>query len=261
MFKKPDPKQPLHDGGPTVAELKPKIGFLGRLRAYFLTGIVVAAPIAITIYLTYAFVTFVDDYITPLIPARYNPETYLPFSVPGLGVLISAIGLILIGFFTANFLGRSLLSLGERIVGRMPVIRTIYNALKQIMETMMAQSSTSFREVVLIEYPRKGMWALAFITSTARGDICNIAEDDEVLAVFMPTTPNPTSGFLLFMPKRDIITLDISVEAGIKLIISAGMIWPDDMVEKVREKEAERAALADQSATDKTPPPPAAPSA
>src|SRR5690606_31911483 len=251
MFKKSNPDDAPGSGGKKTILVDPpqKVRPLTRLRTYFLTGIVVTAPIAITIYLIYAFVTFVDANITPLIPARYNPETYLPFSVPGLCVVISAVALILIGFLTANFLGRTLLSFGERIVGRMPIIRTIYNALKQIMETMMAQSGTSFREVVLIEYPRKGLWALAFVTSSARGEISDIS-DDEVISIFLPTTPNPTSGFLLFMPRRDIIFLDMTVEAGIKLIISAGMIWPENVTEKMREREAESARVPSEPAAD-----------
>jgi len=219
----------------TLVEPAPKVGALARLRTYFLTGIVVTAPIAITIYLTYVFVDFVDANITPLIPARYNPETYLPFGVPGLGVVVAVFALILIGFLTANYLGRSLLHFGERIVGRMPVVRTVYNALKQIMETVLAQSSTSFREVVLVEYPRKGIWAVAFVTSEAKGEVAGTV-DDTMISVFLPTTPNPTSGFLLFCPKKDLKFLDMTVEEGVKLVISAGMIWPDDLPVKDEEE-------------------------
>ena len=207
----------------------PKVGLLARLRTYFLTGIVITAPIGITVYLTYVFVDFVDANVTPLIPARYNPETYLPFSVPGLGLFIAVLVLILIGFFTANFLGRSFLHFGERIVNRMPVVRTIYTALKQIMETVLAQSSTSFRDVVLVEYPRRGIWAVAFVTSEAKGEVAK-EHDETMISVFLPTTPNPTSGFLLFVPKSDLKFLDMSVEEGVKLVISAGMIWPKDKV-------------------------------
>lgn len=210
-----------------LVEPAPKVGLIARLRTYFLTGVVVVAPIAITVYLSYAFVSFVDANVTPLIPAKYNPETYLPFSVPGVGVLIVIVSMILIGFLTANFLGRSLLHYGERIVARMPVVRSIYKALKQIMETVLAQSSSSFREVVLVEYPRKGIWAVAFVTSTAQGEV---AEDHDapIISVFLPTTPNPTSGFLLFVPKADLKYLNMSVEEGVKLVISAGMIWPGE---------------------------------
>ncbi|WP_169545504.1 DUF502 domain-containing protein [Sneathiella aquimaris] len=223
-----------HPKTKALVEPAPKVGAWSKLRNYFLTGIVVTAPIGITIYLTYVFVDFVDANITPLIPARYNPETYLPFGVPGLGVLIAVFALILIGFLTANFLGRSFLHFGERIVGRMPVVRSVYNALKQIMETVLAQSSTSFRDVVLVEYPRKGLWAIAFVTSTAKGEVAEL-DDEDMIGLFLPTTPNPTSGFLLFSPKRDLKFLDMSVEEGVKLVISAGMIWPEDQLpEKVQ---------------------------
>lgn len=229
-----------------LVEPAPKRGVLARLRNYFLTGIVVTAPIAITIYLTYVFVDFVDANVTPLIPARYNPETYLPFGVPGLGVFVAVLFLIFIGFLTANFLGRSMLHFGERIVGRMPVVRSIYNALKQIMETVLAQSGTSFREVVLVEYPRKGLWALAFVTGEAKGEVAEL-DDDAIISVFLPTTPNPTSGFLLFCPKNELKFLDMSVEEGVKLLISAGMIWP----EHVAPKESVQTFLADDRQEDK----------
>lgn len=216
------------DKKPILVAPAPKVGLFARLRTYFLTGIVVTAPIAITIYLTYVFVSFVDANVTPLVPVKYNPETYLPFGIPGLGVLIAVIILILIGFLTANYLGKALLIFGERIVGRMPIVRSIYNALKQIMETVLAQSSTSFRDVVLLEYPRKGIWAVAFVTSTAKGEVSETKEED-MISIFMPTTPNPTSGFLLFVPKSELKYLDMTVEEGVKLVISAGMIWPEDI--------------------------------
>ncbi|MZR30385.1 DUF502 domain-containing protein [Sneathiella litorea] len=237
---------------PVFVEPAPKVSPLARLRTYFLTGIVVTAPIAITIYLTYVFVSFVDANITPLIPARYNPETYLPFSVPGLGVIIAGFTLIVIGFLTANYLGRALLTFGERIVGRMPVVRSIYHALKQIMETVLAQSSTSFRDVVLLEYPRKGVWALAFVTSQARGEVDKLNEDD-MISIFLPTTPNPTSGFLLFVPKKDLKYLDMSVEEGVKLVISAGMIWPEAPKADDAGKEEKKKSLPPKADIEKKP--------
>ena len=188
------------------------------------------------------FVNFVDTNVTPLIPVRYNPETYLPFGIPGLGVFIAAVILILIGFLTANFLGRAFLVFGERIVARMPVVRSIYNALKQIMETVLAKSGSSFRDVVLLEYPRKGIWAVAFVTSQAKGQVSNI-KDEDMISIFMPTTPNPTSGFLLFVPKSDLTYLDMSVEEGVKLVISAGMIWPDDEKKAATDEDADPKAL------------------
>ena len=202
-------------------------GFVRRLRNYFLTGIIVAAPIGITIWLSLQIVEIIDNSVTGLVPDRFHPENYLSVGIPGIGVLILLVGLTLIGFVTANFLGRTLLGFGERFVDRMPVVRSIYGALKQIFETVLAQSSTSFREVVLVEYPRKGVWALAFVTSTTRGEVQNLVED-EVVNVFLPTTPNPTSGFLLFVPRRDLVVLHMTVEGGIKMVISGGLVTPED---------------------------------
>ncbi len=196
------------------------------IRTSFLTGVVIAAPIGITVYVTLAFIGFVDDRVTPLIPVQYNPETYLPFSLPGLGVLVMVVALILLGAATANLFGRSLLTYGERVVDRMPVVRNIYNALKQIFETVIAQGDTTFQEVGLIEYPRKGLYAICFITTSTSGEIKSLFDDD-LYSVFLPTTPNPTSGFLLFVPHKDITILDMSVEEAAKLVISAGLVEPN----------------------------------
>lgn len=214
------------DNAPSTP-VPPRRGFLTRLRNYFLTGLIITGPIGITIWLSVQIIGFVDGLVTRLLPAKYHPEAYLPFSVPGIGIVIILVLLTVIGFLTANFAGRALLRLGERIVARMPVIRSIYGALKQIFETVLAQSSTSFREVVLVEYPRRGLWALGFVTSSTRGEIQNITED-EVVNVFLPTTPNPTSGFLLFVPRRDLVTLAMPVEDGIKMVISGGLVTPPD---------------------------------
>jgi len=198
-----------------------------RLRTYFLTGIIVAGPIGITMYLVWLIVTFIDDRITPLIPERYNPEFYLPFNIPGLGLVIVLVGLTMVGFVSVHLLGRTFFRLGESLVNRMPIVRSIYGALKQIFETVLAQSSTSFREVVLVEYPRHGLWALAFVTSVTKGEVQRLTEVD-VVNIFLPTTPNPTSGFLLFVPRAAVIHLDMSVEEGIKMVISGGLVTPED---------------------------------
>jgi len=214
---------------PTGPVVQPRRrGLAARLRTYLLTGLVIAGPIGITIWLAVQIISFIDNTVTRFIPVKYHPETYLPFSVPGLGVLIILLILALIGFLAANFLGRTFINIGERIVGRMPIIRSVYSALKQIFETVLAQSSTSFREVVLVEYPRRGIWALGFVTSHTKGEIQNLTEDN-VVNVFLPTTPNPTSGFLLFVPRRDLVTMAMSVEDGIKMVISGGLVTPPDM--------------------------------
>ena len=204
-----------------------RLGFTGRLRAYFLAGILITAPISITFYLAWQFIAFVDDRVKPLVPARYNPETYLPFGIPGIGLIIVLIGLTLIGAMTAGIVGRMWLRLIERILARMPVIRGVYGAMKQIFETVLAHKSTAFRQVVLVEFPRRGMWALGFLTGVTEGEVQELTED-EVINVFLPTTPNPTSGFLFFVPRRDVVVLSMSVEEGIKMVVSGGIVTPPD---------------------------------
>ena len=226
MSKKPveEEAHASHPGG--EGEHGRRKGKLFDLRTYFLTGLVVAAPVAITAYLTFTFVTFVDRQITPLIPPRYNPNTYVDFTIPGLGVLVVLIALTILGALTANLFGRTIIGLGEKILDRMPVVSSIYSALKQIFETVLAQSDTTFKQVCLVEYPRKGIWAIGFVSTSARGEIASRV-DKEMLSVFLPTTPNPTSGFLLFVPRSDVIILDMSVEEGAKMVISAGLVVPE----------------------------------
>lgn len=219
-----------------------KRSFSARMRTYFLTGIVVAAPISITIYLTWLFVVTVDRRITPLIPAKYNPETYLPFGIPGLGLIVVLLFLTLLGMITANFFGRSLLNLGERLVDNLPVVRTIYGTLKQIFETIISQSSMSFRDVVLVEYPRKGLYAIAFVTANTQGEILT-RMGKPMINVFLPTTPNPTSGFLLFVPKEDVTYLDMSVEEGVKYVISAGLVTPPEKLERAAGVQSDESAI------------------
>ena len=203
------------------------VGLLGRLRNYFVAGILVTAPAGITVWLAWNVVGVIDQQVVPLIPARYNPETYLPFSIPGIGVLITIVFLILVGMLTAGFVGRVLVGLGERLVHRMPVVRNVYGALKQIFETVMSQSSGAFRQVVLFEYPRRGSWAIGFITGRTEGEVQNLTEE-EVVNVFLPTTPNPTSGYLLFIPRSELVLLDMTVEEGIKMVVSGGIVTPPD---------------------------------
>lgn len=214
-----DPQSPL-------IEPKVRTRFLSRLRNYFLTGLVVAAPVTITVVLVMWFVDFVDAWFTPMIPDQYRPERYLDFTVPGLGVIIAVVLLTLLGALTANLFGRTLVSYGERLVGRMPLVRNIYGALKQIFETVLSQSQQSFREVALIEYPRRGVYSIAFVTTAAKGEV-QARADEDMVSVFLPTTPNPTSGFLLFVPRRDVITLEMSVEDAAKMVISAGLVAPE----------------------------------
>lgn len=200
---------------------------LRRLRTYFLTGLVVGAPIAITIYLTWQFIGAVDGMVESLLPKNLEPDSWLPVTIPGIGVLVVIVFLTLLGFLTANFFGRAILHVGESILDKMPIVRSIYSTLKQIFQTIVNQSSKSFKEVVLVEYPRKGIWAIAFVTADTHETIQKDTAEDMV-TVFMPTTPNPTSGFLLFFPKQDVIHLDMSVEQGVKYVISAGLVPPSE---------------------------------
>ncbi len=215
------------DDGETPKPVIRRRSFAARMRNYFLTGIIVTAPISITLYVSWQFIAFIDRQVTPLIPPDYNPENYLPFGLPGLGLLILVVVLILIGALAAGFVGRGLMRAGERMLARMPVVRTIYSALKQVFETVFAEKSKAFREVVLIEYPRKGIWAIGFATGSTKGEVRNIIEH-EIVNVFLPTTPNPTSGFLLFLPRKDVIFLSMTVEEGVKMVISAGVVTPPD---------------------------------
>ncbi|MDF1794543.1 MAG: DUF502 domain-containing protein [Thalassobaculaceae bacterium] len=204
-----------------------KVSMFSRLRTYFFAGVLVTAPIGITLYLAWLIIDFIDNQVNPLIPARYNPETYLPFSIPGLGLIVAAIVLTVIGAFTAGLVGRWLVSLSERLMARMPVIRNVHSALKQILETVLAQQSKAFRQVVMIEYPRRGIWAIGFLTGDTVGEVQNLTED-ETVNVFLPTTPNPTSGFLLFVPRGDCHELSMTVEEGIKMVVSGGIVTPPD---------------------------------
>jgi uncharacterized membrane protein len=212
-----------------MTETSNRRSFIHRLRTYFLTGFLVLAPLAITIYLTWSFVTWVDSWVKPYLPQSWNPDNYLPFALPGFGLIVALFGIALIGFLTANFIGRTIVNLGEHALDRMPLVRNIYKGLKQIFNTVLSEKANNFKKVGLIEYPRKGLWAIVFIATGAEGEIQDaLAEDgqDDVMAVFLATTPNPTSGFLLFVPRKDVRVLDMSVEDGAKLIISAGLVTP-----------------------------------
>ncbi len=218
------PKRPFPDPKPTLPiHMKAS----SKLRAYFLAGILITAPISITVYLAWIIISFIDDRVTALIPPQYNPETYLPFALPGLGVVIIVVVLTLIGAFTAGFFGRLVMRTYEGLLNRMPVVRSVYGAIKQIIETILAQQSAAFREAVLVEYPRRGLWAVAFITGRTEGEVQNLT-DEEMVNIFLPTTPNPTSGFLLFVPRRDIVSLTMTVEEAIKMVISGGIVTPPD---------------------------------
>ncbi len=222
---------------------KPKPRPKGRLRIVaimrnnFLAGLVVVVPIAITIWLIWTFVGWIDSWVLPFVPDAYQPEQLAKrflgpdahINVRGTGVVLFLIFTMLVGWITKGLIGRSFLAWGERLVDRMPIVRSLYNGIKQIAETVFSQSGeTKFDTACLVEYPRKGIWAIAFISTRAKGEIdAAITVEKDIMSVFLPTTPNPTSGFLLFVPKSDVIMLEMSVEDAAKLVISAGLVYPN----------------------------------
>jgi uncharacterized membrane protein len=202
-------------------------GIGARIRNYFLTGLVVAGPLAITIWLTWAFINWVDDLVRPIVPVAYRPETYLPWKIPGTGLIIAFVALTLLGFLTANLVGRTLVEAGERLLDRMPLVRSIYRGLKQVFETLFSESGTSFRTVGLIEFPAPGMWSLVFLSHTPSEEvIARLPRQEPYVSVFMPCAVNPTTGFFFYVVRSAVIELDIPVEAAAKLIVSAGLIQP-----------------------------------
>lgn len=210
---------------------------ISALRTNFLTGLIVVAPIVITIYLTWTIITFVDAQVVPLVP----PPLRLDLGLPGFGVVIFLVFTTAVGYFTKNLFGRQIIRIGESWVDRMPIVRSIYNALKQIVETILSQSNASFQKACLVEYPRKGIWAIAFVSTDTKGEILGKVGGNGMMSVFLPTTPNPTSGFLLFVPIEDVVLLDMTVEEAAKLVISAGLVTPPTKEE--REAAAARAAI------------------
>ena len=219
-------------------KIKKRISGLARLRNYFLTGFIICAPLAITAYLVWSFIEWVDGWVKPYIPEIYNPDSYLPFSIPGFGLIVAFFFITMVGFLTAGFIGRSIVGYGEDLLSRMPFVRNLYSGLKQIFQTVFSEKESSFEQVALVEYPRKGLFALVFIATDTRGEVNAKLNDmgQETVSVFLPTTPNPTSGFLLFVPKKDITLLDMGVEQAAKLVISAGLVAPE--YEEVTKKLA-----------------------
>ena len=206
-----------------------------RLRNDFFKGILISAPVFITFYVAWILIKFFDNKVTPiigpLIPNNLNPSSYLPFEIPGVGLITVFIFFSFVGFLTTGLFGRAFSSLAEKILSKMPVLRNIYSGLKQLFETILTKKSNSFREVVLIEYPRKDVWAMGFLTGNTEGEVQRITKNS-LLNIFLPTTPNPTSGFLLFLPAKDVVRLNMTVEEGIKMIISAGMLTPSEKQKK-----------------------------
>jgi uncharacterized membrane protein len=214
-----------------------------RLRGYFLTGLIVVGPMAITLYVVWWFINLVDAWVKPLIPTAYLPETYLPFNVPGVGLIVGVLGVMAMGALTANLFGRTLLSQGEMMLDRMPVVRGVYRLFKQIFQTVFSKSGTSFKRVGLIEFPRRGLHCIVFLAGDPPVEVDDkIGGGNRLITAFMPNGPNPTTGFIVFVPASEIIPLDLAVEDAVKLIVSAGLVGPDQQQEQLRRLAKNKSA-------------------
>lgn len=212
------------------------------LKTYFFTGILVTAPVAITLYVAWHLITYIDTKVTGFIPAQYNPNELLPYGIPGLGILLLLAFFTGVGMLTANFFGQAIIKAGYSLINRMPVISGLYNAIKKILETLIGNDKNkAFRQPVLVEYPRRDLWTIAFITGEPYPEVKRKLNDKTLLSIYVPTTPNPTSGFFLYVPKKDVIFLNISVEEALKLILSTGIINPNNpKIKKIAHKKRYR---------------------
>ncbi|MCW0232177.1 MAG: DUF502 domain-containing protein [Ferrovibrio sp.] len=229
------PETPPSDGELHILAPAPRLSLFTRLRNYFLAGIIVTAPIGLTIYLVFITIEAIDRNVRSLVPLGYEPERFipsynLPFGIPGLGLIAAVVLLTLIGFLATNLMGRTLLRLGERIVARMPIVRGVYSALKQIFETVFSQSGNSFRQVALVPWPSTGSWTIAFVTNYVQGGEVSEQLGEDLVTVYVPTTPNPTGGYMTYYRRRDIKILSMTVDQAMKLIISCGVIVPPDVM-------------------------------
>ena len=198
-----------------------------RTRNNFLTGLIVITPIITTAYIIWTVINYIDTRILPLVPDNYNPNNFIGQNIPGLGVLIFFIFTTIVGALTKGFFGKRIVLFTEKLLSKTPIVRTLYNSLKQIIETILNNKNDSFKNACLIEYPRKGIWIIAFVATETTGEVKEKIGNEELLSVFVPTTPNPTSGFIIFVPKKDVIILDMSLEEAAKLVISAGLVVPE----------------------------------
>ena len=238
----PQSHDPLDDQFGLFGALEPTSSHFGaRLRGYFLTGLIIVGPVAITVYVAWWFINLVDGWVKPLIPQSYLPETYLPVNVPGVGLIVGILALMLIGALTANLFGRTIVSYGEMMLDRMPVVRGVYRLLKQIFTTIFSKSGTGFKRLGLIEFPRRGLYAVVFVSGEPPAEVKDkLGNGEKLMTVFMPNAPNPTTGFVLFMPAKDVTVLDMSIDDGAKLVISAGLVAPqqDQLKELADEAKA-----------------------
>lgn len=210
----------------------------GRLRTYFFTGVVIIAPAAITVWATLWFISLFDSVVKPMIPLHYNPDTYLPFKLPGTGLVVALLLITSVGALAANLVGRTLIGWWDSLIHKTPVVRSVYKGTKQIFETLFSEKGSSFRYVCLVEWPRRDAWSIAFISRELDGSEVGLEAGRSMYAVYVSTTPNPTSGYVFFADKKDVKVLSMSVEDGLKLVISMGLVFPDKPLAKPAELSA-----------------------
>jgi uncharacterized membrane protein len=220
---------------PIPTDVLPRKTGFGRLRTYFFTGLVILAPVAITIWATVWFIGIFDSWVKPAIPNAYNPDNYLPFKVPGTGLVFALFIITLVGFLGANYVGRTIIGWWDGLVNRTPVVRSIYKGSKQIFETMFSEKGASFQKVCLVEWPRRGAWSVAFISRAIDCAEIGLKHGQKMYAVYVSTTPNPTSGYVFFVPESDVKVLDMTVEDGLKLVISMGLVFPEKPLDAKHE--------------------------
>jgi uncharacterized membrane protein len=204
------------------------------IKSIFLTGIAAIIPVGVTVYILILIIKVMNNLVR-IIPYRYQPDQLLPFHVPGLGIVFTVVLIFIVGLVTRSYLGRKLVTLGEVIVDKIPLVRGIYKAVKKLVEAIMSDKSTSFRKVVLIEYPRRGLYSIAFVTGDAKGEVREKTTHN-AMNLFVPTTPNPTSGFYIVISESDVIPLTMTVEEAFALIMSGGILTPPDASEKAEKK-------------------------
>ncbi|MFN0219197.1 MAG: DUF502 domain-containing protein [Hyphomicrobium sp.] len=224
-----------------------------RIRNAFLTGLLIVGPVTITLYIMWGVIHWIDAWVKPWLPTTYNPDTYLPFPLPGLGLVVAVVGLTLIGALAANLLGRTLVSSGELMLSRTPIVRNVYGAIKQIFASVIqtaGPAEQSFQKVGLIEFPSKGLWSLVFVTGETTGEIAETKPggEDDLLSVFMPTGIVPPTGFICFVPRSSVTFLNMTVEAAAKIVLSGGIVMPDsiDKLKPIQVGAESASAIADR---------------
>ena len=204
-----------------------------RIKGVFLTGIAAIIPVGVTFYVFYLIIGMMNKLVR-IIPARFHPDQILPFHIPGLGVIITLILIFIVGLVTKSYLGKKAVVLGEKLVGKIPLARGIYNALKQLVDALLSDKGQSFKQAVLIEYPRKGLYSIAFVTGESRGEV-QLRTSQKCVNLFVPTTPNPTSGFYIMVPETDMVNLDMTVEEAFTLIVSGGIVAPAEVRKQIEK--------------------------